>query len=53
MDYQENAHPCELEPVELEHEELDEVKEVEEKFEKYFAYLARCEAKFCTTTLKN
>ena len=25
---------------------------VEEKFEKYFGYLARCEAKFCTTTLK-
>ena len=26
-------------------------KEVEEKFEKYFRYLARCEGKFCTTTL--
>ena len=25
---------------------------VEEKFEKYFGYLARCEGKFCTTTLK-
>ena len=24
---------------------------VEEKFEKYFGYLARCEGKFCTTTL--
>ena len=29
------------------------VEQVEEKFEKYFGYLARCEAKFCTTTLKN
>ena len=26
---------------------------VEEKFEKYFGYLARCEGKLCTTTLKN
>ena len=26
---------------------------VEEKFGKYFGYLARCEGKFCTTTLKN
>ena len=26
--------------------------EVEEKFEKYFGYLARCEAKFCTTTVQ-
>ena len=25
--------------------------DVEEKFEKYFGYLARCEGKFCTTTL--
>ena len=27
-------------------------RKVEEKFEKYFGYLARCETKFCTTTLK-
>ena len=26
---------------------------VEEKFEKSFGYLARCEGKVCTTTLKN
>ena len=25
---------------------------VEDKFEKYFGYLARCEGKFCATTLK-
>ena len=28
-------------------------QQVGEKFEKYFGYLARCEGKFCTTTLKN
>ena len=35
-------------------QELDKVlPAVEEKFEKYFGYLARCEEKFCTTTLQN
>ena len=45
MDYQEIAHPCELEHVELEHEELEQLDAVKEepKFSRCESFFKSCE----------